>query len=311
MLDAVAICFVAIAFAFVVMAVAAALFGPRRLAVGQLALTIGAPFKPLSIAIIAGAAAALMSAPVRRAFRRRSTFAFYVLATIVLFVFCLGPKAKFLGRQFWYEPPYAWLMQLPLFSAGVRVPARFAMPAILTLSAAAAIAFSRLNFSARGRRIAAVGIATVIIAEGWMRALPLPALPEMWNRPDISRFAAVVELPITDDLYADTAAMLRATRHGRPLINGSSGYDPPEYWVLRVASEEHDWSALRAYTAAGPVLIAIPHARDEDGRIVDAGPVARWREISRSRRAMDLHRAAGGNAAAALRRPRSAARCRA
>jgi hypothetical protein len=268
-LDAVAIAFGAIAIAFVAVAVAAAVFGPRRLTLGPIVLTVGAPFKPLSIAIVAGAAAALMSAPVRRAFRHRSSFGFYLLATIVLFIFCLGPKAKFLGRQFWYEPPYAWLMQLPLFSAGVRVPARFAMPAILTLSAASAIAFSRLRFSARSRRFAAVAIAAAIIAEGWMRALPLPALPETWVRSDIGRFAAVVELPITDDLFADTAAMLRATHHGRPLVNGNSGYDPPEYWALRVASEEHDWSALRAYTSAGPLLIAIPRARDERGQIVD------------------------------------------
>ncbi|HEY2906583.1 MAG TPA: discoidin domain-containing protein [Vicinamibacterales bacterium] len=267
-LDTVAISFMPIAFAFVAVAVVAAVSGPRRLALGPIVLTIGAPFKPLSIAILAAGAAVLMSAPVRSAFRRRSTFGFYVLATIALFIFCLGPKAKFLGRQFWYEPPYAWLMQLPLFSSGVRVPARFAMPAILTLSAAAAIAFSRLHFGARGRRIAIVGIAAAIIAEGWMRALPLPTVPDTWNRPDVSRFAAVVELPITDDLFADTAAMLRATHHGRPLINGNSGYDPPEYWALRVASEEHDWSALRAYTSAGSLLVAIPRARDEGGRIV-------------------------------------------
>lgn len=78
-----------------------------------------------------------------------------------------------------------------------------------------------------------------------------------------------MELPIADDLFADAAAMLRATRHGRPLINGNSGYDPPEYWALRIASEEHDWSALGAYTSAGPLLIAIPRHRDPGNRIVD------------------------------------------
>ena len=261
--------FAAVAVLCVAVALAAKTFGPRRLSLGPIALTIGVPFKPLSLGILAFGIAILMSAPVRDAFRRRSAFAFYVLATGALLVCALGPTPKFLGQQFWYEAPYAWLMRLPLFSSSVRVPARFMMPAILTLSAAGAIAFARLRIGARNRRIAAVAIAAAVVAEGWMSGLPLPAVPEAWNRSDISRFAAVVELPINADFFADMAAMFRATRHGRPLINGNSGYDPPEYWALRVASEEHDWSALRAYTSAGPVLIAIPRARDERGRIVE------------------------------------------
>ena len=45
-----------------------------------------------------------------------------------------------------------------MFADGVRVPARFAMPAILALSAAAALAFARL----RARRAAARWIAPIV-----------------------------------------------------------------------------------------------------------------------------------------------------
>jgi hypothetical protein len=257
----------AIAMLFAGAALAAAAFGPKRFALGPVAATIGVPFKPLSLAIIASAIALALSAPVATAFRRRSAFGFYIVATVVLSVFCLGPKPRILGHQFWYEPPYAWLMRLPLFGDGVRVPARFAMPAILTLAAAGALAFARLRLSGPARRAAVVALAVGIVADVWMRDLPLRAVPEAWTLPDVGRFAAVAELPMEGDLFAETAAMLRATGHGRPVVNGNSGYDPPEYWALRVAAEEHDWSALRAYTSEGPLLIAIERVRDKGGRV--------------------------------------------
>jgi hypothetical protein len=259
--------FLGIALVFAGVAAAAAAFGPGRLAVGPFALTIGVPFKPLSLGLIAAAVALLATAPVRDAFHRRSPFAFYVLATGVLLVCALGPKPRFLGYQFWYEPPYAWLMRFPLFSDGVRVPARFAMPALATLSAAGALAFVRLGLGDSRRRWAAAAVMAAVLAEGWMHDLPLYPVPQAWTRADIGRFAAAVELPITEDLFAETAAMMRATSHERPVLNGNSGYYPPEYWVLRGAALEHDWSVLRAYTSTGPLLIAIERARDPDGRV--------------------------------------------
>ena len=57
----------------------------------------------------------------------------------------MGPQPRFLGYQILYEPPYAWLMRLPVFDSAVRAPARFAMPAALALSVAAGLAFSRLT----------------------------------------------------------------------------------------------------------------------------------------------------------------------
>jgi hypothetical protein len=56
----------------------------------------------LSVAIWLGA-----SSQLRGAYRRRSTFAFYGIATVMLCVFSLGPKPAFAGQQFLYEPPYA------------------------------------------------------------------------------------------------------------------------------------------------------------------------------------------------------------
>ena len=73
---------------------------------------------PIIIAIWLGA-----SSKLRGAFGRRSAFAFYAIASVVLALCSLGPKPTFAGHQFLYEPPYAWLMRLPIFSA-IRVPAR-------------------------------------------------------------------------------------------------------------------------------------------------------------------------------------------
>jgi len=52
----------------------------------------------------------------------------------VLALCSLGPKPTFMGHQFLYEPPYAWLMRFPIFDA-IRVPARFGLPAIHNLAA--------------------------------------------------------------------------------------------------------------------------------------------------------------------------------
>ena len=61
----------------------------------------------------------------------------YLLAATFLFLCAMGPEPRFLGHRILYEPPYAWLMRLPVFAGGVRVPARFAMLGALALSVAA------------------------------------------------------------------------------------------------------------------------------------------------------------------------------
>jgi len=201
------------------------------------------------------AAAVLWSSPVRDAYRRRSLFAFYVLAAAALFVFALGPEPTFLHRTFMTAAPYAWLMRLSVFREQIRVPARFGMPAVLALAVAGAIAFDRLTTGRRRVSLAAV-LGLAIVADASIAALPLLEPPHTWPAQIATdRIAAFVELPLGDTL-PDAAAMYRSALSGLPTANGYSGYVPPHYEVLRFALDEFDATALEALASNGPLLVS-------------------------------------------------------
>src|SRR6202030_574686 len=132
----------------------------------------------------------------------------------------------------------AWLMRLAVFGS-VRVPARFAMPAMLALSVSGALAFGRFHLRERTRHAVAIALMAGIIADTWMTHLPLPAVPDFWPAARADGFAAVLELPL-GDAYADVAAMYRATDHHHAVMNGYSGYLPTHYATLVTALNERD-----------------------------------------------------------------------
>lgn len=90
-------------------------FAPWRIVLFGLQISSDAPFKPLTLGLVALVAWVGVSSRMRAAYARRSAFAFYALTTAFLFVCSLGPRPTAFGHQFLYEPPYAWLMRLPLF----------------------------------------------------------------------------------------------------------------------------------------------------------------------------------------------------
>jgi hypothetical protein len=249
------LCFVA-ACLFGGIAIVTAVHGPWQLSLGPIALTGRDVFKTLSLAAAAIAGSVASSARARDAFRRRSAFAFYLLAATVLFLCTLGPNPLFLGHRILYEPPYAWLMRLPAFNHAVRVPARFAMPAALALSVAASLAFSRLTSAGSRGALAALGVvAAGILADTWVPRLPVAPVPDIWNPARAQGFAAVIELPL-GGTSEDVAAMYRTMWHRRPTINGYSGYAPPHYDKLVAALANRDDTALDALASAGPLLVA-------------------------------------------------------
>src|SRR4029453_5426820 len=164
------------------------------------------------------------------------------------------------GWRFLYAAPYTWLMALPGGHA-LRVPARFATLIGLCLAQAAALALMRLT---RGcPRVPLVATLVFAIAlDGWVPKLKTKPVPAPVDLAGLDGGAAVLELP-NADLYADTGAMLRATRHGRPIVNGFSGYEPPHYAFLRQAVQAKDASAFEALGRFGPLLVVVDRARDE------------------------------------------------
>ncbi len=238
-------------------------YAPWGIAFPGVRVSSDAPFKPMTVALLAFAAWLAASSRMRGAYARRSALAFYAIATMALFLCTLGPKPTFAGHQFLYEPPYAWLMRLPVFGL-IRVPSRFGLPAMLALATTGALAFDRLRLSSSARRTFGVAIMIAIVADGWMWPVALPALPEVWPASHASRAAAVIELPL-GELMGDIAATYRATVHQRPVVNGSSGFEPPYYQALRLALREHDANVLDALASRGPLLAVVDAQADPDG----------------------------------------------
>jgi hypothetical protein len=238
----------------------ALVIGPWRIDAG-LVLSVRTAFKPFSLALAALAAAMLVSSPGRSAYRRRSAFAFYLLCAAFLLLCTLGPKPRFRGSQFLYEPPYAWLMRIRLFGEGVRVPARFAMPAILALSAAAALAFARLTNTRGSRWVLAGALGAAIVADAWIVRLPTVEPPAPPAQVSTAGAVAFVELPLGDP-SDDTLAMYRAILMHLPTVNGYSGNEPSYYDAVRIALEERDDSVLDALASQGPIVVVVRRQAD-------------------------------------------------
>ena len=258
-----AVCWV-MAAALAATAIGARLTGPWDLDWGWLSVSGRAPHKTLSLSAALSIAAIALSPAMRAEFRVRSPLAFYLVAAAVLFVCSLGPRPALLGEQILYEPPYAWLMRLPFFGDAIRVPARFGMLAILALSVAGSLAFNRLALASRPRTAVLLLAVTGIVAESWIRELPLPLVPQAaFEISADDQTAAMMELPL-GDVWRDTAAMYRATRNRLRRVNGYNGYEPPHYQVLRRALEERDPTVLDALAGFGPLLITTDNRVDRD-----------------------------------------------
>jgi hypothetical protein len=238
-------------------------YGPWRIAIAGVGASSDAPFKPLSVALLAIVVWVGVSSRVRGAYARRSAFAFYAIASVMLFLCSLGPRPTLAGHQFLYEPPYAWLMRLPVF-ASIRVPARFGLPAMLALAMTGALAFNQFRLHVTSRRALAAILLMGITADGLTSHVTLPPVPDGWTTSRANGFAAVLELPL-GDTYRDVAAMYRATMHGLPIVNGYSGFEPRHYQALRLALDERDETALEALASRGPLVVASDRRADPHG----------------------------------------------
>ncbi len=245
-------------------AVAATTLGPFAYSLGPIRFSVSNLYKPMSVAAVFALAWLVTLPRVRDAWARRSPFAFYVFATLAMWLLAVGPTARFLGERVLYKAPYGWLMLLPGFSESLRAPARFAMLAAMTLAVAAALALTRLaarTTRAGGAALAAVAVG--VLVDGWIDPLPLPAPPPAMAAIDaVPAEAVVLELPL--GIFEDTAAMYRSMSHGHRLANGYSGYAPPHYTVLGSALAEGRPEVLAALEIDHD--LAIVAARSADGQ---------------------------------------------
>lgn len=250
--------------AAVVLAAAAisAISGGWRLNLGGLVVAMERPHRVVTVGIWLLAAAVATDPRLADAWRRRSTFAFYGLAAVVTAILALGPVARVADVRFWHNAPYTVFALLPGFG-GLRVPARFGMLVVLCLATAAALALARWRRPGV-RPWMPAALALAVLADGWVPRLPIAPVGVLADLPELESGAVVLELPVRD-LYSDTAAMLNATVHRRPLINGFSGYGAAHYDALMVGLRGHDPSAFDALRRLAPLAVLVTSREGDDG----------------------------------------------
>jgi hypothetical protein len=185
-------------------------------------------------------------------------------------VLSLGTRITTKGRVVLETAPYALLYRfVPGFDA-LRVPSRFAMLVAFCLAALVAIGIGVIVDERRRRRVALVAGALIVLefvaapfpingnSTVYARAdlAPLPDTVELGaSTPPVYRFiaslpsnTAILELPLGEPAF-DIRYMLYSTLHWKPLVNGYSGGEPPDYELLDTSLQDVTTRPDRAWQA--------------------------------------------------------------
>jgi len=170
-------------------------------------------------------------------------------AWIVLgFIGSLGTHVIFHRFLFRYGPGFR----------AVRVPARWANIAYVGMALLIALGVCVI---ARERKWIAVAIATAFAIELWptpmLWYLAIPDAPPVYRMLAEMKPHAILELPMTAD--AAYLYMLRSTEHHRPIVNGTSGFTPPECAAIGRLVDAHSPELVPALRRAG-VDVLVFHA---------------------------------------------------
>lgn len=188
------------------------------------------PYKAISIGLYLAILATLASRRFRVALLAGSMPVLYLVALVASSALALGPVGHALGHRFWYKPPYTLFLGLPGFDAA-RVPALFASIEIICLAVLAAFAVTRLwPVVTRASLGATAAIAVLLVLDGWV-VVPVVAVPP--PPPPGLTADMVIELPAYG-WVENVQAMYRGMTHGRPVVNGYSGYVPPHFHRLQL-----------------------------------------------------------------------------
>jgi hypothetical protein len=209
------------------------------------------------LAALALGIAGLAAAP--RRFR-----AVAVAASAVAILFSLGPDTAF----------YRFLHEHLVLVRGVRALARFALVPTLALAVLAGLAL------AGRRRLAVLGALAVMMFES--QNLPLRLARYDGPSPAARWLAggegAVLVLPLALD---DTRAMLDGLAHGRPLVNGDSGFIPrPFDRAMELLADGLSPEGLRLLRAVDVRHVVAPLATREGFQPGDRWPEG-TREVAR------------------------------
>ena len=231
-----------------------------RYDVGFARVSISNPGKPLTVGILALAAAIATTPHVGAVLRLRSPVVFHALMVVVVWVFSLGPVARVNGVEVAAGLPYQWLLDIPGMTA-FRVPARFWLLGTVSLGVLAGYGAARLRTSI-GRAAVVLAVA-VMLGESWPVVAgsivnPFPAVV-----PVRAEAGPVLELPF-ERVDQNTVAVLRAVTGGYRTINGYSGFEPPHFAPLRLGVRLRDSGVLDELRRWTAFHVSVP-SDDADG----------------------------------------------
>ncbi len=204
-------------------------------------------------------------------------------------LFSAGPSLRLLGVDL--PLPYVFFYRfVPGFSA-IRAPVRFFIVVVTGLAALGGYAFARVT-ARWPRALRAAAAVALLVACAWSAA-PRPAqvVPAQLGRyaPEVERWlaaepagGAVVEIPawylpgdIIGDLR-DARHMVASTIHWHPILNGYTGYPPPNAPFLGALIRRlPDADALGTLVASVDLRWIVVHRAD-----LVSWEVPRWREVA-------------------------------
>jgi hypothetical protein len=215
--------------------------------------------------------------------RKRWAILYGAIAAAAM-VLSLGPYVRVWGTLVTTHGPYAWLLAVVPGMDGMRVPARFAIIVVAALSVLIAFGVDWLlrRAAPQGRHWVAAACVAMVVADGW--AAPITTVPysargraedrgvAFWlaDRPA----GAVLHLPMRPSGEQLLDYQFMTLVHGRPIMNGFSGYVTTLVDVLgSPASPLHDFErfpdAVRMLRSLG-IRYVIVHPGDYDGPAIDA-----------------------------------------
>jgi hypothetical protein len=211
-------------------------------------------------------AAVATSPPVQRVVAARSVAGFYAFAALGLWILALGPTVRLLGHRIWYHAPYWWFAMLPGADA-VRVPARLWLVVMLALAVVATHVLAKLRVRRPGMaRPVVVAVCAFMLIEAWPGQIRLPAPPDRFTTlENPSDHRPVLELPI--DAATNYAAMYRGMFHGRPLINGESGYAPASFLFLMSGLKNGEAGVLRVFAERTSFQVVVHKSAADAARL--------------------------------------------
>jgi len=186
----------------------------------------------------------------RRCASRAAEPGYFVLLGAVAFVLSLGPVLHVAGRLIPVPLPYGLLyFLLPGFN-GLRGPGRLAVLVLLAAAVLAGVGYDHLIRRAAPRaRGARAGVFAAFLAAAVLTSISAIALvrfPDRERMPPVYSWLArqpgafaILELPVpateSDEDEVDALRQLYILYHGKPSLDGTTGFVPPAVRRLRAA----------------------------------------------------------------------------